>query len=313
LVLGVRRPQTGAVRRFSTLALWCFAITVATGIASAAARLDRWSDFTDTLYGTIVLAKAAALVALGGFGWWHRRRSLPALATGRHRVFVRVAVVELFVLAATMGLAVALGRTPPPNELGHIVFDTPLTPLIRWTPEPLLLMLAVAAVTAYVSAVRRAGTWPRASTARWVTGWALLVATGTARLADIDPSGTVRVVQAVTVALVVPALLVSARPGRLLASFGERPATARAAGWSRVKTMGDAREIHLLRSPAVAVTLYSVTGFLVVVAAAYRWADTRHGVHLLVHLAVVAAGCLTWSPVVSPKATEADLVRSPTP
>lgn len=286
LVLEVRRPRADAVRRFSTLALWCFAITVVTGVVSAAARLERWSDFTSSLYGMIILAKAAALVALGAFGVWHRRRSLPALAAGQNRVFVRVAVVELFVLAATMGLAVALGRTPPPNELGHIVFDTPLTPLIRWTPEPLLLVLAVVAVTAYVTAVRKADAWPWRSTALWVVGWALLVATGTARLADLDPSGTVRVVQAATVALVVPALLMSARPGRL----------AQAAGWSRIRTTGDARELRLLRSPAVAVTLYSATGFLVVLAAANTWADSRHGVHLLVHLGVVAAGCLTWSP-----------------
>ena len=42
-------------------------------------------------------------------------------------------------LAATMGLAVALSRTAPPNDLGAVVFDTPLTPLLRWIPEPVLL------------------------------------------------------------------------------------------------------------------------------------------------------------------------------
>jgi putative copper resistance protein D len=49
--------KTEAVQRFSGLALWCFAITVATGVVGAATRLERWSDFTSTRYGTILSRK----------------------------------------------------------------------------------------------------------------------------------------------------------------------------------------------------------------------------------------------------------------
>ena len=49
---------------------------------------------------------------LVGIGWWHRRSTLPALEAGRARAFWRLAAVEIVVMAATVGLAVALSRTP---------------------------------------------------------------------------------------------------------------------------------------------------------------------------------------------------------
>ncbi|GIJ54522.1 hypothetical protein Vau01_020380 [Virgisporangium aurantiacum] len=285
LVLGARQPAV-AVERFSGIALWCFAVTVATGVVGAAARVERWSDFTSTRYGAILLTKAAALVVLGAFGWWHRRRSLPALAAGRPRVFARVAGVELLVLAATMGLAVALARSAPPNELGAVVFDTPLTPAVRWIPEPVLLLLAVVVVTAYVAGVRSVPGWSGRRTAAWVSGWSLLVAAGTLRFATVDASATVAVLQPLVAAFVVPALLVAGSPAGL----------ARAAGADRLAAAADSRPLRVLRRPDLAVTLYAAAGFGLAVGVVEDWAATRHGVHLLSYLAVVAAGCLVWSP-----------------
>ncbi len=281
LTFSTAEVRAAAVQRFSRIALWCFAITVATGVVGSAARLERWSDLASTRYGVILLVKAAALGALGGFGWWHRRRSLPALAAGRPGVFVRVAAVELLVLAATMGLAVALSRTAPPNELGTIVFDAPLTPVLRWIPEPVLLLIAVVAVAAYGALVRRVGGWSRARTAAWVAGWSLLVAAGTVQFADVDRSGTVALLQPLVAALVVPGLLVAGAPVRL----------ARAAGMERLAGLTSP---PLLRG--LAFLAYVAAGYLLLESVAGDWASTRHGVHLLLYLAVVAAGCLVWSP-----------------
>jgi putative copper resistance protein D len=297
LVLGGRPSgEVGAasVRRFSRIASWCFAITVATGVVGSAARLERWSDLTSTRYGTVLAIKGGALVTLGVFGWWHRRRSLPALAAGRPRVFLRVAGVELLVLAATMGLAVALSRTAPPNEVGTIVFDAPLTPALRWIPEPVLLLLAAVAVTAYLAGVRRTAGWSRTRTAAWVSGWSLMVAAGTVQFATVDPSETVTVLQPLLAALVVPPLLVAGAPAGL----------ARAAG---VERLAGIPSPPLLRG--LAVVVYMAAGYGLLVAVADDWATTRHGVHLLVYLAVVAAGCLVWSPAGRPPAPEIVVVR----
>lgn len=303
LVLGAREPddvRAVSVERFSRIALWCFAVTVATGVVGSAARLERWSDLTSTRYGAVLAAKAAALVALGAFGWWHRRRSLPALAAGRPHVFLRVAGAELLVLAVTMGLAVGLSRTAPPNELGSIVFDAPLTPALRWIPEPVLLLVAVVAAVTYLALVRRAGV-SRRRTAAWIGGWSLLVAAGTVQFASVDPGGTVTALQPLLAAFVVPALLVAGAPVRL----------ARAAGADRLADLADAPVVRLLRRPAVAVPLYTAAGFGLTVGVAENWAATRHGVHLLLYLAVVATGCLVWSPVVRQPATRVVLVHPP--
>ncbi|MCY7402622.1 MAG: CopD family protein [Nocardioides sp.] len=109
-------PATAA--RFSTLALGCFAAAGVTGVLSAYLNLGGGLQAVQALgtsgYGRLVLAKLAALVVLGAFGWWHRRSSLARLAQGRPRAFVRLAGVEVVVLLATVAMAVALGRAPAP-------------------------------------------------------------------------------------------------------------------------------------------------------------------------------------------------------
>src|SRR5690606_15442896 len=77
----------------------------------------------ETDYGRLALAKIIAFAALGWFGWWHRTRTLPRLTAREPLAFTRFATVETAVMAATMGLAVALARTapPPPAELGSAV------------------------------------------------------------------------------------------------------------------------------------------------------------------------------------------------
>ncbi|GIJ66760.1 CopD family protein [Virgisporangium ochraceum] len=325
LVLGVRPSRTdlaAATTRFSLVAGWCFAITVATGVVSAAARLDRWSDLVSTRYGVVLAAKVGALAALGAFGWWHRRRSLPALAAGHTRVFLRVAGAELLLLAATMGLAAALSRTAPPNELGSIVFDAPLTPAVRWIPEPVLLAVAVVAVVAYLTAARFAAAraaagppaagrpagagWSHRRTAAWVAGWSLLVAAGTVQFAQVDPSGTVTVLQPLVAAFAVPALLVLGAPVRLARATGR--------AWAdRVADATESRPMRLLRQPGVALSLYLAAGFGTLLAVSGNWAATRHGVHLLLTPAVAAAGCLFWSPAVRRPATGMVVVRPSAP
>lgn len=113
-----------AVPRFSSLALGCASVVGATGLITAALHLavpghGLWPAvgsglvaLVTTGYGALVLAKTGGYVVLVTLGWWHRRRSLPQLAAGRPLAFLRWAVVELVVMSATFGLAVALSRTP---------------------------------------------------------------------------------------------------------------------------------------------------------------------------------------------------------
>ncbi|GAB3811936.1 hypothetical protein GCM10028799_07500 [Kribbella italica] len=114
----VIRYAKDGVETFSRLALICAVTVGATGLLTAEIHLggreDGWGLITQwvtTGYGALVFAKAAAFAVLVAIGWWHRRATLPALAD-RPALFYRLAAVELLVMAGTVGLAVALSRTP---------------------------------------------------------------------------------------------------------------------------------------------------------------------------------------------------------
>ena len=108
-----------AVEIFSTLALVCAVTMGVTGLLTAEIHLDGrqggWglvTQWVTTGYGALVFAKAVAFAILVTIGWWHRRTTLPELTAGNPAAFRRLAAVELLVMAGTVGLAVALSRTP---------------------------------------------------------------------------------------------------------------------------------------------------------------------------------------------------------
>ena len=106
-------------RQFSRLALVCAIAMGVTGLLTGEIHLgdreDGWGLITQWVtsgYGALVFAKTVAFAMLVAVGWWHRRTTLPDLAAGDPAAFRRLAVVELLIMAATVGLAVALSRTP---------------------------------------------------------------------------------------------------------------------------------------------------------------------------------------------------------
>ncbi|MEI8407125.1 MULTISPECIES: copper resistance D family protein [unclassified Kribbella] len=108
-----------AVERFSRLALVCAIAMGVTGLLTGEIHLggreDGWGLIAQWLtsgYGALVFAKTVAFAILVTVGWWHRRTTLPDLAAGDPAAFRRLAVVELLIMAGTVGLAVALSRTP---------------------------------------------------------------------------------------------------------------------------------------------------------------------------------------------------------
>jgi cytochrome c oxidase assembly factor CtaG/putative copper export protein len=194
-----------AVPRFSTLALWCFVTVAVSGVVNAGVRLGSFGPLVTSSYGVLVLAKTAALVVLGGFGWWHRNRTVHQLdaraqtSSGARedvRVFVRVAAGELVVMAATVALAVGLSRTPTP--VGPVVNTSPAAELLGfslppaptlarlvlgWTPDGFTLALVVLAGLLYAVGLRtlraRGVPWPLGRTVSWYAGL-LVVAWATA-------------------------------------------------------------------------------------------------------------------------------------
>jgi putative copper resistance protein D len=104
-----------AVPRFGRLALACFVVVGAFGLTAAWINLGSLHAVGTSHFGTLVLYKTEALIALGVFGWWQRRRTIPQVTKQRDpRPFVRFAAIEVVIMAAAIGLGIALSSTPAP-------------------------------------------------------------------------------------------------------------------------------------------------------------------------------------------------------
>lgn len=184
-----------AARRFSLTASIAFVTIGVSGVINSWIRVP-WDDLFTTTYGRLVLAKAAALVVLGLIGFAQRRAALPALAANPQDrgALVRFAGVEVLVFAATMGLAVGLGRTPPPPpttlptpaevQLGYNLAGPPNVArlLFDWRFDLIFGTLAIVLAVVYLLGVRRlrarGDAWPIGRTIAWLSGClVLLIAT----------------------------------------------------------------------------------------------------------------------------------------
>jgi putative copper export protein len=113
LAPGLAADLGPAATRWAPLAGWAFAVVAGSGVLAAWQQLGG-PDGLASGYGAVVLAKTAALVAVGVLGVLHRRRVLPAVGEGRRDVLVRAAVVELVVALLAIGLSAALASSDPP-------------------------------------------------------------------------------------------------------------------------------------------------------------------------------------------------------
>jgi putative copper resistance protein D len=105
---------SGALPRYSRLALICVVGLTAFGSIATFERLDSPRELLTSRYGAIVLLKVVLLCGLVGAGWLQRRRAFDDQAVGR-RPFVMIAGFELFTMTLALALAAALSRTPPPG------------------------------------------------------------------------------------------------------------------------------------------------------------------------------------------------------
>lgn len=178
---------TDGIARFSHLAVWAFVLVGVSGLVNASVRVETLNDLFGSTYGALILTKVVALVVLGVFGWRQRKR-IVAAGGG----FTRLAVTELFVMAATIGLGVALSRTPTP--LGEEVLTTPAEELLGgpmpdtpslghlflgWYPSGIGLAIVGLGVALYVQGVRvmrrRGDHWPVGRTVAWMLGMVVIL------------------------------------------------------------------------------------------------------------------------------------------
>lgn len=195
-VLGLawhRTPQLSVIiRRYSKAALICYAAVSLSGVGNAWVRLTYISDLWRTDYGRLLIIKASLLAILGVLGYWQRRRTIPAVTSPAGRAaLAQLAVVEITLMAVTIGIAATLARTAPPPPSGVIPsptaqilgFELPGAPSLtnamgNWRPDFIYGTLAVFLAYFYAAgmlSLRRHGhTWPASRLVCWLSGCTVL-------------------------------------------------------------------------------------------------------------------------------------------
>ena len=217
-----------AVPRFSALALVCWLAMAVTGVLNALVRVPL-SALVGTTYGALVLAKLLALLALGAFGALHRRRSVGMAAAGDARALMRLGAAEVLLMLATIGLAVALGRSAPPDTgvvpsrvevlIGYDLAGPPTLArlLFDWRLDLIYGSAAIAMAVVYLVGVRRLKArgdgWPVGRTVAWLAGClGLLLATSSGIGRYAPAMFSVHMAQHMLLGMLVPILLVLGAP-----------------------------------------------------------------------------------------------------
>lgn len=300
-----------AARRFSALALWCFVAMAFSGVINALVRVAP-SDLVTSDYGRLVLAKAAALIILGVVGWGQRRRGVAALQAdaGARAALIRLALIEAAVFGVTFGIAVGLGRTPPPASVTEpspvavaIGYDFAGPPtvarvLFDWRFDLILGTAAIVLAGAYLAGLlrlrRRGDAWPAGRTLAWLLGCAALLFTTSSGLGRYMPAMfSVHMVAHMLLSMLVPILLVLGAPMTLAlralptAGRGQPPGPREwllAALHSRVS--------RFLTHPIVALVLFVAGFYGLYFGGLFDAAVDNHAAHVAMNVHFLLSGYL---------------------
>lgn len=294
---GGREEVAAVVRRFSGLVGFSFILVLGAGTAHAALELGSWGGLMSP-YGALIAVKAGATLALGAVGFAHRRWTVRRLSRaessprpdrgkqGDGRMdrgpLWWLVTVELLLLGAVSGLAVALSRTSPPVPE---VTAAELTPALRLTgyelPPPLelgrwftlwrvdwtWLTVVVIAAALYLRGVSRYNqqgrVWPAHRTLTWLGGLAMVAyATCGAPAIYAPVLFSVHAGSQLALAIVVPLLLILAMPLTLLTSTAA-PRLDGSLGLLEIASSLNAARVKWLGHPAVsgAVLFGSVAAY----------------------------------------------------
>ncbi|MBP2326232.1 putative copper resistance protein D [Kibdelosporangium banguiense] len=274
--------------RFSALALGCWIALAASGAINALIRLRLPEVFT-TSYGLLVLAKTAALVALGGFGYVQRKRGvLEVVENGSGRTLMRLAAFEILLMLVTIGLATALSRTPPPRggimpetmelKLGYVLNGPPslLRMAADWRFDLILGTAAIGLAAVYLLAVSRLREpWPVTRSAAWLGGCVAILFATSSGIGRYAPAVfSVEMFTKSLLAIVAPLLLVLGNHRTL---FG----------------LGDRVRIH----PAIVLTLFSGSFYALYFTGLFEWSLDRPLTHLGTNMWFLVIGYLFFTTI----------------
>jgi putative copper resistance protein D len=313
LALAIRGGQHAdlAAHRFSKLALWCFVAMAFSGVINALIRIEP-SDLVHTTYGRLVLTKTVALCALGVLGWRQRRIGLSSLRddAGARGPLIRLALVEAAVFGATFGIAVGLGRTPPPVSdaipsipqvvIGYDLSGPPTLArlALEWRFDLFFGTAAIVMALVYLAGirrlVRRGDSWPAGRTAAWLAGCTvLLIATSSGVGRYMPVMFSMHMAAHMLLSMLAPILLALGGPVTLAlralpaAGRGQPPALRE---WILIAL--HSKLSRLLTNPMVATVLFVVGFYALYLGGIFDQFAGSHLAHVLMNLHFLLTGYL---------------------
>jgi len=305
-----------AVPRYSRVAFACWLAVAATGVVNALVRIPLGALF-GSAYGTLVLVKAGALLALGAMGALHRRSSVAAAARGEPAALMRLGGVEVLLMLATIGLAVALGRTatpdtgagPPSRTEVVIGYDLTGPPTLArlafdWRFDLVFGTAAVVLAAAYLLGVRRlrrrGDRWATGRTVAWLSGCATLLIASSSGIGRYGPAMfSVHMGQHMILNMLVPILLVLGAPVTL--ALRALPAAGRTGPpgpreWLLAAVHSPVA--RLLTHPLVALALFVGSYYALYFSGLFPAALPEHWAHKVMNLHFLLTGLLFFWPIV---------------
>lgn len=302
---GSKRLPAG-IERFSHLAVWAYVLVGVSGVVNASVRVTSLSDLFGSHYGALIMAKTAALVLLGVFGWAQRRR---IIAGGGG--FLRLAITEVLVMAGTIGLGVALSRTPTP--LGDEVLTTPAEELLGgpmpappstihlifgWSASGTGLAIVGLGLAFYLYGVwimrRRGDGWPVGRTISWIVGMIVIAWSTFGGLGEYSHAlFSAHMGSHMMLSMVAPILLVLAAPMTL--ALRTLPGPRQPGEISpRALLLGflHSRFSRFMTHPLVGPLLFTGSLYGLYFSPAFEWLMANHSGHALMNIHFIGVGVL---------------------
>ncbi|MDO4910334.1 MAG: cytochrome c oxidase assembly protein [Corynebacterium sp.] len=293
------------VRRYSTVALVSAIVMVVSGLVNVLVRIS-FSDLFTSSYGHLVLIKTLLVLAVIVIGYVHRQRSIPQLGT-KPRVFIRIAIGEVIIMAAIMAIGVALGRTPPPppriteinNMVVEIGYNLTKAPTFwnvwtMWRYDLIFGSMAIILAALYLWGVlrlRRQGiAWSNARTFWWLLGCVILGLTMCSGIGMYMPAMfSVHMVGHMILSMCVPVPLVLGAPITLLTTVvPENPEYPGLHEWAVALTNN--KVVAFLTHPAVNTLQFLVFFYALYLQSLYSVAIAQHAGHLAMNLLFIISG-----------------------
>ncbi|MEU5690392.1 cytochrome c oxidase assembly protein [Actinosynnema sp. NPDC020468] len=306
-----------AASRFSALALGCWVVMAVSGVVNAYVRLPLDQLFTSD-YGLLVLAKTAALLVLGVFGYFQRRKGVRGVVEqGSKRALLKLAGVEVLVMFLTIGVAAALARTPPPAEgrvlpstvelrIGYDLAGAPTLSrlLFDWRFDLVFGTAALALALVYLLGVRRlrkrGDAWPVGRTIAWLAGCLVVLVATSSGIGRYAPAMfSVHMEAHMLLSMLAPILLVLGGPVtlalRALPVAGkDNPSGPRE--W--LLAFVHSPVARVLTNPVVALVLFVGSFYGLYFSGLFDWALDLHWAHLAMNAHFLLVGYAFYWPVI---------------